>query len=136
VGNSIYIFHCCFDQTICWHLMHTFLLLTVFPKFVPIVCISGKFLSCYVNQWSRLITSVLYFGRVHNFKSFRSVGLLNILRNLNSVHVSSLVCSPEFSPNVPFVYYHSINTAKCLHVLSSIVFLINAAVLALQRLSY
>ena len=116
MGNSIYTFRCYFDQTICWHLLHTFLLLSVFPKFVSIVCISGKLLSYYANQWCRIFTSVLYFGRVHNSHSFRSAGLLTILRNLNSVYVPSLIYSPEFFPIVPFVYYHAINTAKCLHV--------------------
>jgi hypothetical protein len=122
VGNSVYIFSCYSDQTICWHMLHMFLLLTVFPKFVSIVCISGKFLLCYANQWSSLITSILYFGRVQYSQSFRSVGLLTTLRNLNSVHVSSLVCSPELFLNVPFVYYHSINIAKCLHVFCQLLY--------------
>jgi hypothetical protein len=116
VGNSVYIFRCCSDQTICWHLFHMFLLLIVFPKFVSIVSISGKFLSCYANQWSSLITSILYFGRFQPSQSFRSVVLITMLRNLNNVHVSSFICSPEFFLNIPFVFYRSINTAKCLHV--------------------
>jgi hypothetical protein len=96
--------------------LHVFLLLIVFSKFVPIVCISGKVLSCYANKWSSLITSFLYLGRFQHSHSFRSVGLLTMLRNLNSVHVSSLFCSPEFFLTVPFVYYQSLNSAKCLHV--------------------
>lgn len=116
MGNSFYIFRCYSDQTICWHLLHMFLLLIVFLKFVSIVCISGKFLSRYTNQWSSLITSIPYFGRVQHSHSFRGVGLLTLLRNLNSVLISSLVYSPELFLNIPFVYYHSIKTTKCLHV--------------------